>query len=178
MVADGLWDRAPKPDVVLGQHVFPFESGTARLIFDSAMAAADPLKVTLYGEQSHGSQPQDSIDLIVLGAHVITRLQTIVGREIAPLDAAGVTVGAFNSGLKENIIPNRAELKLNIRTLEPAVRDKVLAAITRIVNAEAEASGRRSPRLKKSTPFRDCATTPGRARRSCKPYARRLAMTR
>src|SRR5699024_12370851 len=73
MVADGLWGRAPKPDVVLGQHVFPFESGTVRFAFNSAMAAADALQVTLYGEQSHGSQPQDSIDPIVLGAHVITR---------------------------------------------------------------------------------------------------------
>lgn len=178
MVADGLWGRAPKPDVVLGQHVFPFESGTARFSFDSAMAAADALKVTLYGEQSHGSQPQDSIDLIVLGAYVITRLQTIVGREIATLDAAGVTVGAFNSGLKENIIPNRAELKLNIRTLEPAVRDKVLAAITRIVNAEAEASGAPQPEIEEIYTFPRLRNHPGKDAKVCKPYAMSLAMTR
>lgn len=161
MVADGLWDRAPKPDVVLGQHVFPFESGTVRFAFNSAMAAADALKVTLYGEQSHGSQPQDSIDPIVLGAHVITRLQTIVGREIAPLDAAVVTVGTFNAGLKENIIPDRAELTLNIRTLEPAVRDKVLAAITRIVNAEAEASGAPQPEIEEIYTFPQLRNHPG-----------------
>lgn len=111
-------------------------------------------------------------------AHVITRLQTIVGREIAPLDAAGVTVGAFNSGLKENIIPNRAELKLNIRTLEPAVRDKVLPAITHIVNAEAEASGAPQPEIEKIYTFPRLRNHPGESAKVCKPYARSLAMTR
>ena len=147
MVADGLWDKAPKPAIVLGQHVFPFESGTLHYTLNAAMAAADALKITLYGEQAHGSQPQDSIDPIVLGAHIVTRLQTIVGREVAPLDSAVVTVGTFNSGLKENIIPDRAELKLNIRTLTPDVREHVLASITRIVNAEAEASGAPKPEI-------------------------------
>ena len=153
MVDDGLWDKAPKPDIVMGQHVFPFESGTINYTLNAAMAAADSLKITLYGEQSHGSQPQDSIDPIVLGAHIVTRLQTIVGREIAPLDSAVVTVGTFNAGLKENIIPDRAELKLNIRTLTPDVREHVLASVTRIVNAEAEASGAPRPDIEEIYTF-------------------------
>src|SRR5699024_5406523 len=94
-----------------------------------------------------GSQPQDSIDPIGLGAHIVTRLQTIVGREIAPLDSAVVTVGTFNAGLKGNIIPDRAELKLNSRTLTPDVREQVLNANTRIVNAEADASGAPRPEI-------------------------------
>ncbi|MFH0412518.1 amidohydrolase [Corynebacterium sp. L4756] len=153
MVDDGLWDKAPKPDIVLGQHVFPFETGTINYTLDAAMAAADSLKITLHGEQAHGSQPENSIDPIVLGAHIVTRLQTIVGREIAPLDSAVVTVGTFNAGLKENIIPDRAELKLNIRTLTPDVREHVLASITRIVNAEAEASGAPQPEIEEIYTF-------------------------
>lgn len=153
MVDDGLWDKAPTPEMVMGQHVFPFESGTINYTLDNAMAAADSLKITLYGEQAHGSQPQDSVDPIVLGAHIVTRLQTIVGREIAPLDSAVVTVGTFNAGLKENIIPDRAELKLNIRTFRPDVREHVLASITRIVNAEAEASGAPQPDIEEIYTF-------------------------
>ena len=153
MVDDGLWDKAPTPEMVMGQHVFPFESGTIHYTLNNAMAAADSLKITLYGEQAHGSQPQDSVDPIVLGAHIVTRLQTIVGREIAPLDSAVLTVGTFNAGLKENIIPDRAELKLNIRTLAPDVREHVLASITRIVNAEAEASGAPQPDIEEIYTF-------------------------
>src|SRR5699024_10657296 len=160
MVADGLWDKAPKPAIVLGQHVFPFESGTLHYTLNAAMAAADALKITLYGEQAHGSQPQDSIDPIVLGAHIVTRLQTIVGREIAPLDSAVVTVGTFNAGLKENIIPDRAELKLNIRTLTPYVREQVLNAITRIVNAKAETSEQPQPEIEEIHTLRQLKNHP------------------
>ncbi|QZY53200.1 amidohydrolase [Leucobacter tenebrionis] len=146
MVADGLWDRVPKPEAVLGQHVFPsVPAGSIGLTTGSAMAMADSLRITVHGKQSHGSQPQDSIDPIVLGAHMVTRLQTIVSRELPPQSPAVVTCGTFHAGLKENIIPDRAEFTLNIRTLTEEVRERVLSAIARIVNAEAEASGAPRP---------------------------------
>jgi amidohydrolase len=147
MVEDGLWDRAPRPEVVYGQHVMPGLAGTVEIVPGAAMAYADSLKVTLYGEQSHGSQPHDSIDPIVQGAHIVTRLQTIVSREIAPRRAAVVTVGTFHAGLKENIIPDRAEFTLNIRTMDDDVREDVLAAVRRIIAAEAVASGAPEPRI-------------------------------
>ena len=147
MVADGLWDQAPRPTVVLGQHVFPFATGNIHLTPESAMAMANSLEVTLYGKQAHGSQPQDSIDPIVLGANIITRLQTITSRELHPLDSAVVTCGSFHSGLKENIIPDTAVFTLNVRTLTEPVRDQVLKAITRIIDAEAVASGAPAPKI-------------------------------
>ncbi|GAB3620256.1 M20 family metallopeptidase [Glutamicibacter endophyticus] len=153
MVEDGLWDRAPRPEVVFGQHVFPFLSGALAYTSGNAMAMADSLKLTLYGKQSHGSQPQDSVDPIVLGSHIVTRLQSIVSREVSPLSSAVVTCGSFHAGLKENIIPDRAELTLNVRTLTPEVRQQVLAAITRIVNAEAAASGAPQPLIEELYTF-------------------------
>lgn len=148
MVADGLWDRAPRPEVVLGQHVSPLvPSGSVALHPETAMAMADSLRVTVSGRQSHGAQPQLSIDPIVLGAHMIVRLQTVVSREMSPLSSAVVTCGTFHAGLKENIIPGEAEFTLNIRTLTEDTREQVLAAVTRIVEAEAAASGAPSPRV-------------------------------
>ncbi|MGD6980708.1 MULTISPECIES: amidohydrolase [Citricoccus] len=147
MVKDGIWDRAPRPEVVYGQHVMPGLAGTVAIVPGTAMAYADSLKVTLYGEQSHGSQPQDSIDPIVQGAHIVTRLQTIVARELDPRRAAVVTVGTFHAGLKENIIPATAEFTLNIRTMDDDVREHVLAAVRRIITAEAAASGAPEPQI-------------------------------
>lgn len=147
MVEDGLWQRAPHPEVVFGQHVMPGRAGTVELVPGPTMAYADSWKVTLFGEQSHGSQPQDSIDPILLGAHLITRLQGIVSREIGPRRAAVVTVGTFHAGLKENIIPATAEFTLNVRTMDDDVREQVLAAIRRIIAAEATASGAPEPRI-------------------------------
>lgn len=146
MVADGLWDFAPRPEVILGQHVGPFcPTGGVGIVSGTAMSMADSLRVTVWGKQSHGSQPQDSIDPIVLGAHIVTRLQTIISRELSPQDPAVITCGTFHSGLKENIIPDRAEFTLNIRTMEQHVRGRVLESITRIINAEAAASGAPAP---------------------------------
>lgn len=164
MVDDGLWDRAPKPEVVLGQHVFPsVPSGGIAISRGTAMALADSLKVTVFGTQSHGSQPQNAIDPIVLGAHMVTRLQTIVSRELSPQEPAVVTCGTFHAGLKENIIPDRAEFTLNIRTLTEESRARVLPAITRIVNAEADASGAPQPQIEEIYRFPRLYNDPERA---------------
>ncbi|MEX5256573.1 amidohydrolase [Kocuria arenosa] len=153
MLEDGLWGKAPVPDVVYGQHVMPGRAGTISYASGDTMAMADSWKVTLHGKGSHASQPQDSTDPIVLGAHIITRLQTIVSREIDPRRPAVVTVGTFHGGLKENIIPASAEFTLNVRTFDPAVRDHVLAALRRIISAEAAASGAPEPTVEVLSTF-------------------------
>ncbi|MGO1182272.1 MAG: amidohydrolase [Micrococcaceae bacterium] len=153
MVADGLWDRAPKPEVVYGQHVMPALTGTINYAVGDAMALADSWRVTLRGRGSHGSQPQDSIDPIVLGAHIVTRLQGVVSREIDPRQSAVVTVGTFHAGLKENIIPAEAELTLNVRNLSPEVRDQVLSALRRIILGEAAVSGAPEPIIEEISSF-------------------------
>ena len=133
--------------MIYGQHVMPGISGTVRLTTGPVMSYADSWRVTLHGRQSHGSQPENSVDPIVLGAHIVTRLQTVVSREISALQSAVVTVGTFHAGLKENIIPATAEFTLNIRSLDDKVREPVLAAVRRIISAEAAASGAPEPEI-------------------------------
>lgn len=141
MVDDGLFDRFGVPDVVLGQHVAPLPAGFLALRSGPAFAAADGLKITLLGRGGHGSRPEATIDPIVMAAATVMRLQTVVSREIGGTDSAVVTVGALRAGAKDNIIPDTAELLLTVRTYDAGVRDRVLDAITRIVRAEAAASG-------------------------------------
>lgn len=166
MVDDGLWEKAPRPEAVLGQHVMPLRAGTVAISSGTAMAMADALRVTVRGKQSHGSQPQHSIDPIVIASAMVTRLQTIVSRELDPLDSAVVTIGTFHAGLKENIIPDRAEFTLNIRTLTPPVRAQVLAAVERVVNAEAAASGAPEPTIEKLYDFPENYNDPAAAARA------------
>ncbi|MGW2401654.1 amidohydrolase [Kitasatospora sp. NPDC001664] len=145
MVDDGLFDRAGTPDVVLGQHVAPIPAGTIGCHPGPAMAATDALHVRMFGRGAHGSRPEMAIDPVVMAAATVMRLQTVVSREVAGGDTAVVTVGALTAGTRDNVIPDEAELKVNVRTFAPEVRDAVLKGITRIVQAEAVASGADRP---------------------------------
>ncbi len=145
MVDDGLYERFGKPDVVLGQHVAPMAAGMVGMHDGLAMAASDSLTITLHGRGGHGSRPETTVDPIVMAASTVMRLQTIVSRETAGTETAVVTVGMISSGTNNNVIPDNAELRLNVRTFDPAVRDRTLAAITRIVVAEAQGAGAPKP---------------------------------
>ena len=151
MIEDGLFTRFPKPDVVLGQHVMVGPAGTVAGCSGPITSAADSLQIRLFGRGAHGSMPQASVDPVVMAAAIVLRLQTIVSREVAATEAAVVTVGVLQAGTKENVIPDEAIIKLNIRTFDEGVRKHVLAAIERIVNAEAQASG--APRAPEITPL-------------------------
>lgn len=141
MIDDGLLERFPTPDVVLGQHVMVGPAGVMAGSSGPITSAADSLQIRLFGRGAHGSMPQASIDPVVMAASVVLRLQTIVSREVAAAEAVVVTVGVLQAGTKENVIPDDALIKLNVRTFDAGVRKRVLAAIERITNAEAEASG-------------------------------------
>jgi amidohydrolase len=145
MIDDGLFERFPKPDVILGQHVMPMSAGVIASQSGVITSAGDSFQIRLFGRGAHGSMPQASIDPVVMAASTVLRLQTIVSREVAPSDAAVVTVGALQAGTKENVIPDDALIKLNVRTFDEGVRQRVLDAITRIVNAESEAAGAPKP---------------------------------
>jgi hippurate hydrolase len=145
MIDDGLLKRFPKPDVVLGQHVMVGPSGTVAGSSGPITSAADSLQIRLFGRGAHGSMPQASIDPVVMAASTVLRLQTIVSREVAAADAAVLTVGVLQAGTKENVIPDEAIIKLNVRTFDEGVRKHVLSAIERIAKAEAEASGAPKP---------------------------------
>jgi amidohydrolase len=145
MIDDGLFDRFPKPDVILGQHVMPMSAGIIASRAGVVTSAADSLEIRMFGRGAHGSMPQASVDPVVMAASTVIRLQTVVAREVAPTEAAVLTVGALQAGTKENVIPDEAVIKLNVRTFDEGVRKRVLDAIKRIVNAEAEASGAPKP---------------------------------
>jgi len=144
MLADGLYDRFARPDIVLGQHNMPALAGTVGHTEGQAMAAATTLKVTVHGAGGHGSMPAQTIDPVVIAAHIVTRLQTIVAREVPPEQTVVVTVGKLVAGTQGNIIPHSAEMEVNVRGFDDALHRKVLEAIERIVRAECEAG--RSPK--------------------------------
>jgi len=140
MIDDGMMDRFPKPDIILGQHVMVGEAGTVSYRSGPILSAGNSLKVKIFGRGGHGSQPQTSIDPVIMAAATTMRLQTIISREVAPIKNAVLTVGSLQAGTKENIIPEEATLKLNIRTFDDEVRDHILSAVKRICCAECAAS--------------------------------------
>ncbi|QYY27802.1 MULTISPECIES: M20 family metallopeptidase [Cupriavidus] len=138
-------ERFPKPDIILGQHVMVGPSGTVSYRPGVILSAGDSLKIRLFGRGSHGSQPQTSIDPVIMAASTTLRLQTIVSREISPMDNAVLTIGSLQAGTKENIIPDEATIKLNMRTFDEDVREYMLASIRRICCAECDASNAERP---------------------------------
>lgn len=141
MLDDGLTSKIPKPDIAYAQHVMPLPTGTVNTKAGPVLSAGDSVKITVHGRGAHGSMPHLSVDPVVLAATIVLRLQTIVSRETDPGEFAVVTVGASNSGSKSNIIPDRAELLLNLRTYDMGIRDRIIASIERIVAGECQAAG-------------------------------------
>ncbi|HCT75094.1 MAG TPA: amidohydrolase [Micromonosporaceae bacterium] len=142
MVEDGLFARFGTPDVALGQHVAgPLAAGMIGYRPGPAMAASDAFKVRLFGRGGHGSRPESTVDPVVMAAATVMRLQTIVSREVSPIDTAVITVGAIHAGTTTNIIAPEAELLLTTRAFSSGVRDRMHDALRRIIRAEAEASG-------------------------------------
>jgi len=153
MLDDGLYEKVPVPDVVLGQHVGPVTAGMVGAHAGAAFASADSIDITVSGRGGHGSRPETTIDPIVIAAAIVGRLQTIVSREIAPQDTAVLSVGRLSAGTKNNIIPEIAEIGLSIRAYSEDVRLRILAAIERIVRAESAASGAPDPTIEYAESF-------------------------
>jgi len=142
MIDDGLFTRFPKPDVAVALHVGNgLPAGKVGVTPGYMSSNADSIKITIFGKGGHGSAPEKSIDPIVIGAKIVLALQTIPSREVKPGEPVVVTVGYFQAGLKNNIIPDEAKLGLTVRTYDQNVRKHVLASIDRIVKGEAEAAG-------------------------------------
>ncbi|KAL5339471.1 hypothetical protein BJX70DRAFT_153772 [Aspergillus crustosus] len=145
MVDDGLYSKVPIPDYVFGQHVMKLKAGSINSKPGTIMAAADSMKITVFGRGGHGSLPHQTVDPVLLAAHIVVRLQGIVSREVDPTDLAVVTVGSLQAGQTENIIADRAEIGIDFRTVKPETRQKIISAIQRIVTAECTASGSPKP---------------------------------
>jgi amidohydrolase len=144
MVEDGLARLVGPVDVALGQHVLAFPAGQVATRRGPVLAAADSMRITVYGRGAHGSMPQASIDPVVLAAMIVVRLQTVISRETNPGEPAVLTVGSVQAGTRSNVIPDHATILLNVRTYNDGTRSAILDAIERIVTAECTAS--RSPR--------------------------------
>jgi amidohydrolase len=146
MVHDGLFKRFARPDYLLALHVGnELPAGKVGVVSGEYSSNADSLRITIFGRGGHGSAPHTAVDPIVIAARTILALQTIVSREVKPGEFAVVTVGYIRAGTKNNIIPDEAELGLTVRTYKAEVRKQVLAAITRIADAEAQAAGAPRP---------------------------------
>lgn len=141
MVDDGLAERIPTPEICLGQHIVPGPVGRVYSAPGPVLAACDTITITLHGRSAHGSAPHESVDPTYLAALIVVRLQGIVGREVAPSDFAVITVGTLSAGHTNNTIPDSATLVLNCRFYDTGVREKVYAAIERVVRGECIASG-------------------------------------
>jgi amidohydrolase len=145
MVAEGLRELIPKPDVAFSQHVLSYPAGKVGTQVGPVLSAGDSIRITLHGKGSHGSMPHNSVDPVVLAASVVLRLQTIVSRETRPGEFAVLTVGSSVAGSKSNIIADHAVLLVNLRTYDMEVRRRMIDGIERIVRAECEASGTPHP---------------------------------
>jgi amidohydrolase len=141
MLADPKFAAAipSKPVACLSVHDFPGRAGTVGLCPGFASANTDSLDLTIHGRGGHGAWPHKTVDPIVIGAEVVTALQTIVSRKLAPGTRAVITVGSFHSGTKHNIIPDDAKLQLTVRSYESDVREKLLAEIKHIAESVCEA---------------------------------------
>lgn len=130
MIEDGLFDRVPRPDHGIALHVAgELPAGTIGYVSGWAAANVDLVKITIHGRGGHGARPHQTIDPIVVSAHLVMALQTIVSRRVDPLEPAVVTVGTIHGGVKSNVIPDEVELELTVRSYTDEVRQLLLTSI-------------------------------------------------
>ncbi|MGA8205933.1 MAG: amidohydrolase [Woeseiaceae bacterium] len=142
MIGDGLFTRFPKPDFNIAFHdAANLPAGTIGYTKGYALANVDSVDIEVHGIGGHGAYPQATKDPVVLAAQIVLALQTIVSREISPLDPAVVTVGSIHGGTKHNIIGDSVHMQLTVRTYSDEVRNKVLDSIKRIAVNEGRVAG-------------------------------------
>ncbi len=141
MISDGLFERFPA-DAVFGLHNWPgLETGRFAFVEGPAMASVDQAIITIAGKGGHGAEPHNTVDPVVVAAHVITSLQSIVARNVDPRDMAVVTVGSIHGGSASNVIPDSVELKMTVRSYRPEIRQELKRRIPALVRAQAESFG-------------------------------------
>ena len=142
MMNDNLWERFGQPDYALAFHVSSMlPSGVINVVNGSPYAGADTVDIYVHGIGAHGASPHTGKDPIVLGSQIVNSLQTLVSRELPPRQPGVVTVGAFHSGTKHNIISDQAHLQLTVRNTSEKTRDTLLDGIKRISENLGRAAG-------------------------------------
>jgi len=141
MIAEGLFERFPC-DAIFGLHNWPGVcAGHVGCVAGPAMAAVDQARITVRGKGGHGAEPHKAVDPVVATAHLITALQTVVARNVDPLDMGVVTVGSIHGGQASNVIPDSVELKLTMRSFRPEIRQLLQDRIPALARAQAESFG-------------------------------------
>lgn len=147
-IENGLFQHFPRPDAALAYHINPeLPSGTVAIGSGPVFAGVKTAEITVYGKGGHGAYPEKTIDPVVIAARLILDLQTIVSRELSPLEPAVVTVGSIHGGTRPNIIPDEVKLELTLRYYSEETLEKMVSAIHRISNAAAQAAGMPGNRL-------------------------------
>ncbi|WP_245706009.1 M20 family metallopeptidase [Catalinimonas alkaloidigena] len=142
MLDDGLFTRFPQPDYALALHASPtLEAGKVGYVSGYALANVDMVDITVHGRGGHGAYPHTTLDPVVLSARLILDLQTIVSREISPLEPAVLTVGSIHGGTKGNVIPNEVRMELTLRSYSDEVRNQLIEKIKRTCHGVALSAG-------------------------------------
>ena len=141
MIADGLFDKIPKPDAVLVQHVDNLRTGTITSRSGPLLMACESLNIRVFGDGGHGGFPHHCVDPVIIGCSIVIKLQTIVSREIEPDKVAILTCGSVHAGETAGTIPDHLDLKVSIRAQDNETHEKMLASVKRIVEAECKAGG-------------------------------------
>lgn len=145
---DGLLTRIPRPNFAVALHVSADTAcGTVGYCPEYSCANVDSVDITIKGRGGHGAYPETTIDPVVIAAKLVVDLQTIVSREIKPIEPAVVTVGAIEGGTKHNVISDACTLQLTVRSYSPAVREHLAEAITRKAKAAAMSAGAPEPEV-------------------------------
>lgn len=148
MLKEGLYNKFPRPDVGLALHSnASLPAGKVGYTEGGIMASVDAVDITIKGVGGHGAIPHQTKDPVVIAAQTVLALQTIVSREISPLQPAVVTVGSIHGGTQYNIIPDEVKLQLTLRSYDEEVRKQTIASIQRITKGIAEAAGIPQDRL-------------------------------
>lgn len=147
MLADGLFTRWPKPDYGFAAHIGPDAAGTVTVKEGTLTSSSDEIDITFHGRGAHGAMPDKSIDPIVMGAHFVSDVQSVISRERAPGTFGVVTVGAFQAGTVDNIIPDHADLKLTLRSHDDDTRKLLIDGVGRTARAVAEMARAPAPTI-------------------------------
>jgi amidohydrolase len=142
MIQDGLYTRFPKPDFALAFHVSAQdEAGKVSVPLGITYSSSDSIDITVRGVGAHGASPHKGIDPVLVAASIVVNLQSIVSRNIDPLQPGVITVGSIHGGSKHNIIPEEVKLQLTVRSDDPQVREQLLAGIRRVAEGTARTMG-------------------------------------
>jgi hippurate hydrolase len=148
MLADGLLDRFPRPHYAVALHVSAdTATGTIGYRAGYAMANVDSVDIRIRGRGGHGAYPHTTIDPVVIAARLVLDLQTIVSREIDPIEPAVITVGSIQGGTKHNVIGDVCDLQLTVRSYSPRVRKHLIDAIRRKASAAAQSASAPEPEI-------------------------------